>query len=136
MVEHWLEFVGQNFDSIHLKLNGKRKGKEKEVEKEIVSDDTIPSNKELDISLPEHITDERFELNEVNNVVLLSSQGQKLKDYLPNGFNTDQPSQCLPPAPNRDFMNSYSFNKQLKYLFNTSHLQLIQSTYFGPRGPT
>ncbi|GAA5808079.1 hypothetical protein MFLAVUS_001461, partial [Mucor flavus] len=32
-------------------------------------------------------------------------------------------------------MNSDSFNKQLKSLFDTNHLQLIQSTYFGPRGP-
>ncbi|GAA5799471.1 hypothetical protein HPULCUR_004887 [Helicostylum pulchrum] len=63
-------------------------------------------------------------------------QGPKLKEHLPNDFNIDQPDQCLPPAPNRDFMNSDSFNNQLKSLFDTSHLQLIQSTYFGPRGPT
>ncbi|GAA5809510.1 hypothetical protein MFLAVUS_002919 [Mucor flavus] len=82
------------------------------------------------------VSPKRFVLDEANNVVLISSQGPTLKDYLPNNFNTDQPGQCLPPAPDRDFMNSDSFNKQLKSLFDTNHLQLIQSTYFGPRGPT
>ncbi|KAI9253048.1 hypothetical protein EDC94DRAFT_680372 [Helicostylum pulchrum] len=173
-------------------IEKKRKGKEKEVEKEIVSDDTIPLNKVLDTSSSNHNTDEvrafttsitkifrkdlpkdilhqflaiisktlvestdyittygvqlfkmliqfkdkRFELDEANNVVLSSIQVSKLKEYLPSDFNVDQPNQCLPPAPDRDFMNSDSFNKQLKSLFDTSHLQLIQSTYFGSRGPT
>ncbi|KAI9263791.1 hypothetical protein EDC94DRAFT_583803 [Helicostylum pulchrum] len=39
-------------------LKEKRKGKEKEVEKEIVSDDTIPLNKVLDTSSSNHNTDE------------------------------------------------------------------------------
>ncbi|GAA5803915.1 hypothetical protein HPULCUR_009400 [Helicostylum pulchrum] len=59
-VEYWLDFVAENFDSIHLEVNRKRKGKgkEKEVEKEIVSDDTIPLNKVLDTSSSNHNTDE------------------------------------------------------------------------------
>ncbi|KAI8050708.1 hypothetical protein BDF21DRAFT_404416 [Thamnidium elegans] len=79
--------------------------------------------------------DKRFELDKENNVVLSSSQGPKLKEYLPNDLNIDQPDQFLPPVPDRDFMNSNGFNKQLNSLFDTNHLQLIQSTYFGPRGP-
>ncbi|KAG2229556.1 hypothetical protein INT48_006771 [Thamnidium elegans] len=77
--------------------------------------------------------DKCFELDKENNVVLSSSQVPKLKKYLPNDLNIDQPDHFLPPAPDRDFMNSDGFNKQLKSLFDTNHLQLIQSTYFGPR---
>ncbi|KAI8082291.1 hypothetical protein BDF21DRAFT_259664 [Thamnidium elegans] len=79
--------------------------------------------------------DKCFELDKENNVVLSSSQGPKLKEYLPNDLNIDQPDHFLSPVPDRDFMNSDGFNKQLNSLFDTNHFQLIQSTYFRPRGP-
>ncbi|KAG2234481.1 hypothetical protein INT48_004860 [Thamnidium elegans] len=79
--------------------------------------------------------DKCFELDKENNVVLSSSQGPKLKEYLPNDLNIDQPDHFLSPVPDRDFMNSDGFNKQLNSLFDTNHFQLIQSTYFKPRGP-
>ncbi|KAI8083434.1 hypothetical protein BDF21DRAFT_486991 [Thamnidium elegans] len=91
------------------------------------------SNKCADLKqLDTYLSKKNGEILE-NNVVLSSSQVPKLKKYLPNDLNIDQPDHFLPPAPDRDFMNSDGFNKQLKSLFDTNHLQLIQSTYFGPR---
>ncbi|KAG2197763.1 hypothetical protein INT46_005749, partial [Mucor plumbeus] len=53
---------------------------------------------------------------------------------LPNGFdfkNTEK--RVAPPIPTNS-ISSGTFTKHFKPLFSTKHLQLIQSTYFGPQG--
>jgi hypothetical protein len=75
-----------------------------------------------------------LDIDDNSNIVMNTSEGFPLQEILPNGFdfkNTEK--RVAPPIPTNS-ISSDTFTKHFKTLFSTNHLQLIQSTYFGPQG--
>jgi hypothetical protein len=73
-------------------------------------------------------------MNTIGDISLKETKGELIRNVLPSSFTLGNSSECLPPHLSADCIQSEGFEKRYKNLFTQSHLQLIHSTYFGPRG--
>ncbi|KAI9474133.1 MAG: hypothetical protein EXX96DRAFT_580712 [Benjaminiella poitrasii] len=69
-----------------------------------------------------------------DNITLIQSKGFRVNGILPTGFDIEANVTHVPPPLLKICINSNVFNKHFGSMFNSSHLQVIHSTYFGPRG--
>ncbi|KAI9485890.1 MAG: hypothetical protein EXX96DRAFT_546921 [Benjaminiella poitrasii] len=69
-----------------------------------------------------------------DNITLLQSKGFRVNDILPTGFDIEANVTHVPPPLSKICINSNVFNEYFGSMLNSSHLQVIYSTYFGPRG--
>ena len=68
-----------------------------------------------------------------SSIVMNTSEGFPLQEILFNGFDFRNTEKRVASPISTNSINSDTFTKHFKTLFNTNFLQLIQSTYFGPQ---
>lgn len=78
--------------------------------------------------------DHSLVIAEDGNIVIQEAQGFSFQDILPTHFMSSHENGYVAPSISTTTTNSNDFNKQYKSLFNQNHLQLIHSSYLGPRG--
>ncbi|KAG2212722.1 hypothetical protein INT47_000699 [Mucor saturninus] len=80
------------------------------------------------------MNDHTFAISNNTDISLVKSEGAELSSILPPKFKPEITINRVAPPLSRNCLDSDFFNKEYRNLFNMSHLQLINSTYFGQRG--